>query len=95
MVKIVFQGFTRQSRTNIHVCALGEPTSAMHSFSGISCVLTLRRHRLLASKKKRLAMHLADDELYPHVKDPAVELIYFAAEDSAAQTGWLMGPSGA
>ena len=32
---------------------------------------------------------------YPDVKDPAVDLIYFAAEDWAAITHWQMGPSDA
>ena len=30
---------------------------------------------------------------YPEVKDPAVDLIYFAAEDWAAATGWEPGPA--
>jgi len=38
--------------------------------------------------KRRLAASLADDVDYPDVKDPAVDLIYFAAEDWARQTGW-------
>ena len=33
-----------------------------------------------AELKRRLAMHVADPEEYSEVKDPAVDLIYFAAE---------------
>jgi hypothetical protein len=33
--------------------------------------------------------------MYPEVKDPAVDLIYFAAEVWAADTGWAPGPSDA
>lgn len=46
-----------------------------------------------AELKRRLAEHLADPELYPEVKDPAVDLIYFAAEAWAEVTGWRVGPS--
>lgn len=45
-----------------------------------------------AELKRRLAAGLADPETYPDVKDPAVDLIYFAAEAWAAATGWQMGP---
>ena len=37
--------------------------------------------------KRRLARELRDPESYPDVKDPAVDLIYLAAEAWAAQTG--------
>ncbi len=48
-----------------------------------------------AELKRRLAQHLADPRMYPEVKDPAVDLIYLAAEDWAALTGWQPGPSDA
>ena len=48
-----------------------------------------------AELKRRLAQHLADPDMYPEVKDPAVDLIYFAAEDWAAITGWQIGPADA
>jgi GrpB-like predicted nucleotidyltransferase (UPF0157 family) len=41
-----------------------------------------------ARLKRRLAAELADPKTYPDVKDPAVDLIYLAAEDWAAATGW-------
>lgn len=41
-----------------------------------------------AKLKRRLADHLADPSMYPEVKDPAVDLIYFPAEEWAKQTGW-------
>jgi len=59
----------------------------------------LRTHRATADAyaelKRRLAQHLADPETYPYVKDPAVDLIYFAAEDWASATRWQSGPSDA
>jgi GrpB-like predicted nucleotidyltransferase (UPF0157 family) len=48
-----------------------------------------------AELKRRLAQHLADARTYPDVKDPAVDLIYLAAEAWAAATGWQQGPSDA
>ena len=48
-----------------------------------------------AELKRRLASHLADPSTYPDVKDPAVDLIYFPAEEWAERTGWQPGPSDA
>ena len=47
-----------------------------------------------AELKRRLAQHLADPQTYPDVKDPAVDLIYFAGEAWALATGWQPGQSG-
>jgi len=43
--------------------------------------------------KKRLAANLADPEKYPDVKDPAVDLIYLAAEEWAIVTDWVLSES--
>jgi len=40
-----------------------------------------------------LSEHLADPFMYPEVKDPAVDLIYLAAEEWAQQTSWQPGSS--
>jgi len=45
-----------------------------------------------AELKRRLSQSLADPENNPEVKDPAVDLIYLAAEEWAAATGWQPGP---
>ena len=59
----------------------------------------LRAHPLMAAAyaelKRRLAQSLADPQMYPEVKDPAVDLIYLAAEDWAAAINWQAGPSDA
>jgi GrpB-like predicted nucleotidyltransferase (UPF0157 family) len=59
----------------------------------------LRAHPLMAAAyaelKRRLAQSLADPQMYPEVKDPAVDLIYLAAEDWAAAMNWQAGPSDA
>jgi GrpB-like predicted nucleotidyltransferase (UPF0157 family) len=44
-----------------------------------------------AELKRQLAQHLANPDLYPDVKDPAVDLIYFAAEDWATAVDWKPG----
>lgn len=41
-----------------------------------------------AELKRRLAASLADPSTYPDVKDPAVDLIYLAAEEWATRTQW-------
>lgn len=41
-----------------------------------------------AELKRLLAEHLADARVYPDVKEPAVHLIYQAAEAWAVATGW-------
>ena len=43
-----------------------------------------------AELKRRLAANLADPLTYPDVKDPAVDLIYLAAEEWATATRWVM-----
>lgn len=48
-----------------------------------------------AELKRRLAANLGDLDTYPDVKDPAVDLIYLAAEDWAAAVGWVVGESDA
>lgn len=48
-----------------------------------------------AELKRRLAAELRDPETYPNVKDPAVDLIYLAAEEWSAATNWRMGPTSA
>lgn len=55
----------------------------------------LRTHPLSATAyaelKRRLACELRDVTQYPDVKDPAVDLIYLAAQEWATVTGWTMG----
>jgi GrpB-like predicted nucleotidyltransferase (UPF0157 family) len=48
-----------------------------------------------AELKRRLRKNLADPDTYPEVKDPAVDLIYLAAEEWAKVTGWQPGASDA
>ena len=48
-----------------------------------------------AELKRRLAQNLADPQTYPEVKDPAVDLIYLAAEEWAKIVRWQPGASDA
>lgn len=46
-----------------------------------------------AQLKRKLASELRDKSRYPDVKDPAVDLIYLAAEEWAIKSDWAPGPS--
>lgn len=54
----------------------------------------LRSHPHAAEAYARLKMRLADNlanaAMYPDVKDPAVDLIFFLAENWALETGWSL-----
>ncbi|MBI4927519.1 MAG: GrpB family protein [Anaerolineae bacterium] len=84
-----------QRRTHTHVRLLGRPNQRFPLLFRDY----LRAHpasaEAYAELKRRLALNLADVRQYPDTKDPAVDLIYFAAEDWAAAVGWLPGPSDA
>jgi GrpB-like predicted nucleotidyltransferase (UPF0157 family) len=84
-----------QRRTHVHLRVQG----AANQRYAILFRDYLRTHadsaQAYAELKRRLAQHLADPHTYPDVKDPAVDLIYFAAEAWAVATGWQPGPSDA
>jgi GrpB-like predicted nucleotidyltransferase (UPF0157 family) len=58
----------------------------------------LRAHSTVATSygelKRRLAPYMPDTGSYADVKDPAVDLVMFAAEEWAARTGWDPNPGG-
>ena len=93
--KWVFKPPPGQRPTNLHVRVAGRPNQRY----ALLFRDYLRTHpataEAYAELKRRLAQNLADPDTYPDVKDPAVDLIYFAAEDWAAATGWQPGPSDA
>lgn len=82
-----------QRRTHVHVRVGGRPNQRYP----ILFRDYLRAHPATAESyaelKRRLAKGLADLQTYPYVKDPAVDLIYLAAEEWAAATHWQPGPS--
>jgi len=93
--KLLFVEPEGQRRMNVHMRVLGRANQRY----ALLFRDYLRAHIAMAAAygqlKQRLAEHLADAQAYPDVKDPAVDLIYLAAEDWAAATGWQPGPSDA
>jgi GrpB-like predicted nucleotidyltransferase (UPF0157 family) len=93
--KLYFRPPPGQRRTNTHVRAQGRANQRY----ALLFRDYLRAHPATAGAyaelKRRLAQHLADPAVYPDVKDPAVDLIYFAAEDWAAASQWQPGPADA
>ncbi len=93
--KLFFRPPPGQRRTNIHVRVQGRANQRY----ALLFRDYLRAHPATAAAyaelKRRLAQHLAHPEMYSEVKDPAVDLIYFAAEDWATATRWQIGPSDA
>ncbi|UCD97552.1 MAG: GrpB family protein [Chloroflexota bacterium] len=94
-VKWVFINPPHQRPTNLHVRINGR-TNQRYALLFRDY---LRTHQPVAQAyaelKERLSENIADPDLYPDVKDPAVDLIYFAAEDWSRFTGWQLGPSDA
>jgi GrpB-like predicted nucleotidyltransferase (UPF0157 family) len=84
-----------QRQTNMHVRVLGRANQRYPLLFRDY----LRAHpataEAYAELKRRLAQQLADPKTYPEVKDPAVDLIYLAAEEWAAAVHWQPGPSDA
>ncbi len=93
--KFLFEPLAGQRKTNTHMRALGRANQRY----ALLFRDYLRSHsptaQAYAELKRRLAASLPDRKLYPEVKDPAVDLIYFAAEEWAAVNGWQPGPSDA
>ncbi len=90
--KLYFRPPPGQRRTNTHVRVLGRANQRY----ALLVRDYLRSHpapaQAYAELKRRLAQSLADPQTYPEVKDPAVDLIYFAAEAWAQATHWHAGP---
>lgn len=93
--KLLFDPPTSQRPTHTHVRVQGRANQRY----ALLFRDYLRAHpataQAYAELKRRLAGSLADPRRYPEVKDPAVDLIYLAAEEWAAATRWQPGPSDA
>lgn len=93
--KWVFKPPEGQRPTNLHVRIAGRANQRY----ALLFRDYLRAHPASAASyaelKRRLAQNLSDPDTYPDVKDPAVDLIYFAAEDWATATSWHPNPSDA
>ena len=94
--KMYFRPPDGQRRTHTHVRVLSRPNQRYPLLFRDYLRAHPHTAAAYAELKRRLARHLADpDEMYPEVKDPAVDLIYLAAEEWAVATGWQPGPSDA
>src|SRR5215216_1898357 len=84
-----------QRRTNTHVRFQGRANQRY----ALLFRDYLRTHPATAESyaelKRRLAQNLPDLRMYAEIKDPAVDLIYLAAEEWAASISWKPGPSDA
>ena len=93
--KLYFRAPPGQRRTHTHVRVLGRPNQRYPLLFRDYLRAHPATSASYAELKRRLAANLADWTTYPEVKDPAVDLIYFAAEDWAAAIGWQPGESDA
>ena len=93
--KFFFMQPAGQRRLNVHVRQAGKPNQRY----ALLFRDYLSSHSPVASAygelKRRLAVSLVRDEDYPDIKDPAVDLIYFAAEQWASTSCWQALPSDA
>ena len=93
--KVFFTERLGERRANVHVREAGKPNQRY----ALLFRDYLRSHPDTAEAygelKRRLARSLTNPDDYPDVKDPAVDLIYLAAEAWVRQSGWQPGPSDA
>lgn len=82
-----------QRRTNTHVRVPGRANQRYPLLFRDYLRAHPQTAEAYARLKRMLAEHLADPFMYPDVKDPAVDLIYLAAEKWAEQTNWQPGES--
>lgn len=75
-------------QANVHVRLLHKPNQRYALLFRDYLLGHPQTARAYGELKQRLANSLANAADYPDVKDPAVDLIYFAAEEWAQQTGW-------
>lgn len=93
--KWFFRSSAGQRPTNTHIRIAGMPNQRYPLLFRDYLRAHPQQAAAYAELKRRLARELRDPETYPDVKDPAVDLIYFAAETWAIQTGWQCSESDA
>jgi GrpB-like predicted nucleotidyltransferase (UPF0157 family) len=91
--KWFFVAPAKQRRTNTHMRVSGRPNQRYPLLFRDYLRAHPKTATAYARLKRQLADNLADPETYPDVKDPAGDLIFFAAEDWATQSQWQPGPS--
>jgi len=93
--KLFFTQAPGQRRVHLHVRAQGHPNQRYALLFRDYLTAHPAQAAAYAELKRRLAHSLHDEGDYADVKDPAVDLIYFAAEQWAAWTSWQPTTSGA
>jgi len=93
--KLFFYEPTGERRGNIHVREVGRPNQRYPLLFRDFLIAHPPMASAYGELKRRLAASLRNQEDYPDVKDPAVDLIYLAAMRWAEQVSWEPGASGA
>lgn len=86
--KLLFNEPPGERRMNVHVRRAGAANQHYALLFRDYLIAHPQTAAAYAELKRRLAEHLADPATYPDVKDPAVDLIFLAAEDWACTSGW-------
>ena len=88
--KLFFMQPAGQRHINVHVRRQGAPNQRYPLLFRDYLVAHPDTAEAYGRLKRRLAVSLANDGDYPDVKDPAVDLIYLAAQDWAVRVGWTL-----
>jgi GrpB-like predicted nucleotidyltransferase (UPF0157 family) len=86
--KLFFVQPSGQRRINVHVRQAGRPNQRYALLFRDYLVAHPRAAAAYGELKQRLAGSLASEDAYTDVKDPVVDLIYFAAEEWASLFQW-------
>lgn len=91
--KLFFVQPIGQRRMNIHIRKQGAPNQRYPLLFRDYLIAHPHVAAAYGELKRRLASNLAKVDTYPDVKDPAVDLIYFAADDWAKRELWTLPKS--
>lgn len=90
--KLFFVQANGQRRLNIHVRQVGRSNQRYALLFRDYLVAHPQAAAAYGELKRRLAAAFVSEEAYADVKDPAVDLIYFAAEQWASHVQWQTEP---
>jgi GrpB-like predicted nucleotidyltransferase (UPF0157 family) len=93
--KLFFTEPVGERRINLHVRAIDRPNQRYALVFRDFLIAHAPTAVAYGELKRRLAVGLREERDYPEVKDPAVDLIYFAALRWAEPMCWQPGPSDA
>jgi GrpB-like predicted nucleotidyltransferase (UPF0157 family) len=88
--KLFFVEPSGQRRINVHVREAGRPNQRYALLFRDYLIAHPRTAAAYGELKQRLAAYLVGEDAYADVKDPAVDLIYFAAEEWASHSQWQL-----